>query len=839
MKFFEYVLFGILFVFCSNVLAVDYNLPHKKWRLISLPAAPPAAENTVEKTFGDDISGAYGTDWALFEYNSEVNQYHELNKTDPIKQGIGYWIIQLSGNSVTLDLPAGSRPSTPSTALTSSKNQNPQWNLVGSPFPEAHSLSDFSIKVANSDICGDSGCSLGQAKDKQFVHNKVWPYNGQGYEEKGIGDTINPWEGFWIPTLPGSNGYSLSLVAKLAGNHIDRLSASDDGVNLNVKMIGNFIEGSHFSFFIDADNNPDTGYVKRSWNIRGAEYMVQGNGLYQYPDKAQGWSWDRISTDDITMEKTSTQVAVHVPLHLLNVGSVIKYTAEVATNDWTTHTAYAQMLEYRIGSIDNPNGRKVTFTETPKALRNPLKGFMIWSNDVEAPRMYVALNKAIVRWKDIENSENDGVDKIRRYSERYMYKGAYNGINYQTQDRNIKTNPIVILKKRSVDDYSPSDMDISEHDNQTAIFADRVEKLASKLGKAWDNDPHIGFIYMGIVGTWGEQWSTAVSPGVAKALGDSFTQAFKHKKVIVRIPQYFNKTYLESHNNIFRGNKYQNYYNFGMYWDAFAWDREMTGLLDTDDVLATTGIWKNQPILGEVAFNVDYADIYDYHDFSDQGWRMNTKNSIHATLTHEHSLDYLSDYIRDAHCTALSWISLYDESDAGEAEAAQSLQKIMGYRFVLKKANYSSTVSAGGTLDISFNVQNTGSAPFYYDWPVEVSLLDRSSKEVVWSDRFKSVDIRGWKPGDQWDFDNNSYRLAAETHNISERFTLPNNLGTGEYILALSILDPAGMKPAVRFAVTNYYNNGRTPLGMVGVGVNSSSALPDFDDTSDDEKLGY
>jgi hypothetical protein len=419
-------------------------------------------------------------------------------------------------------------------------------------------------------------------------------------------------------------------------NYIRSISASDDGVALSLQMSGQFVEGSHFSFFIDADNNPDTGYTKGSWNIRGAEYMVQGNGLYKYPEKSQGWKWDRVSTNEISMEKTSIQVKIRIPWQQLGAGGVIQYTAEVATNDWTTHTAYNQMLEYRMGGIDNPNGKQVIFTETPKALRNPLKGFMIWSSDVEAPRTYVALNKGIIRWENIENSITDGTNKIREYSERYLFKGSYNGVSYQTKDRNIKTNPIVMLKEGSADDYSPSDMDISEHDNQTDIFADRIKKLASKLGEAWDNDPRIGFIYMGIVGTWGEQWSTAVSPNVAKALGDSFTQAFKHKKVIVRVPQYFNKTYLESHNNIFRENEYQNYYDFGMYWDAFAWDREMSGLLDTDDLLATTGIWKDQPILGEVAFNVDYANIYDYHDFPDQGWRANTKNAIHATLTHDH-----------------------------------------------------------------------------------------------------------------------------------------------------------------------------------------------------------
>jgi hypothetical protein len=349
MKLHKGLLVCLLFTFSSIAFAVDFDLPHKEWRLISLPAAPPAAENTVEKVFGDDISGVYGTSWALYEYNSGINQYHELNKTDPVKQGVGYWMIQLSGKGVTLDLPAGSHASAPSIALTSSKNQNPQWNLVGSPFSDARSLDNFSVKIANGDMCGDAGCGLNEAKDKRLVHNKVWIYNGQGYEEKGLGDTINPWEGFWIPTLAGSGGYNLSLVAMASANNINSISASDDGVNLHLKMAGNFTEGSHFGFYIDADNNPNTGYNGVVNEITGADYLVESGIFYHYPKGAHGWKWKRVSTDS-TMENSSTEAQAHIPLRLLNAGSTIKYLGSVASGDWS-QKAYSQMTEYQLGSL--------------------------------------------------------------------------------------------------------------------------------------------------------------------------------------------------------------------------------------------------------------------------------------------------------------------------------------------------------------------------------------------------------------------------------------------------------------------------------------------------------
>lgn len=73
-----------------------------------------------------------------------------------------------------------------------------------------------------------------------------------------------------------------------------------------------------------------------------------------------------------------------------------------------------------------------------------------------------------------------------------------------------------------------------------------------------------------------------------------------------------------------------------------------------------------------------------------------------------------------------------------------------------------------------------------------------------------------------------------------QTFTLPADLRSGEYVLAVAILDPAGMLPAVRFANTNYWSGGRTPLGPVAVGGAAPAfRLNDFDDIQSDQSLYY
>jgi hypothetical protein len=64
----------------------------------------------------------------------------------------------------------------------------------------------------------------------------------------------------------------------------------------------------------------------------------------------------------------------------------------------------------------------------------------------------------------------------------------------------------------------------------------------------------------------------------------------------------------------------------------------------------------------------------------------------------------------------------------------------------------------------------------------------------------------------------------------------------GKYILALAVLDPAGMLPSLRFATKNYLNGGRHPLGIVDLKNNQCTALPEdfyFDDPGKDHKLHY
>jgi hypothetical protein len=160
----------------------------------------------------------------------------------------------------------------------------------------------------------------------------------------------------------------------------------------------------------------------------------------------------------------------------------------------------------------------------------------------------------------------------------------------------------------------------------------------------------------------------------------------------------------------------------------------------------------------------------------------------------------------------------------------------------MHEVNYTSSAQPGQSLKVSFKVSNTGSSPMYYNWPIEVSLLDTGTHQPVWKNTFKGVDIRKWLPGDQWDTELRKYTIKPVVNTINGEFILPKDLPKGEYILAISILDPAGNVPSVRFAIMNYFMGGRHPIGKIGIGTTLSSFTLDetiFDDLYFDKSLYY
>ena len=127
-------------------------------------------------------------------------------------------------------------------------------------------------------------------------------------------------------------------------------------------------------------------------------------------------------------------------------------------------------------------------------------------------------------------------------------------------------------------------------------------------------------------------------------------------------------------------------------------------------------------------------------------------------------------------------------------------------------------------ISLELQISNVGSAPFYYKWPFQLMLMN-SNRQIVWK-KTVDIDIRQWLPG--------------ETNTVFIKSILPKSMTADNYVIAVSILDPSGYLPSLRFANENYYNGGITPLGIIGIGREPQYvSLAPFDSLNQDNSLKY
>ncbi|MFZ4413836.1 MAG: DUF4832 domain-containing protein [Bacteroidales bacterium] len=484
------------------------------------------------------------------------------------------------------------------------------------------------------------------------------------------------------------------------------------------------------------------------------------------------------------------------------------------------------------------------------AFRNPMKGFREYfgpgydTKRSEYPYPYGSLIKEYMQWNMLENKESDGVDKIIAYSN-HRWQGV--------EDINMKVIPRVFIVwmepwhggyakntyTTNPDDLNgwhwPSDIPGETRPTDPTLpitggycyptFQDRVKKLVAKLGQAWDNDPRIAYVEMGIIGEWGEQHDPDITtvyaphdepthvanrtwlPGIEKVLGDAFTAAFKNKKVMVRYAYDFKD------------------YKFGIYWDSWSQPQERTR--GYGEMLKLGNRWETQPVGGEITWG--WGDLAKFKSFEEVVADPATKSST-------------IEEIRNLHCNHVGGITWANFNDPNFIPNASLLQKSLGYRYIINEFSYPTKIDYNVPFTISFKVTNSGSSPFYYNWPVEIALLNADTKEKVWGKVLENVNISEWLPGENWDVILNKYTIAPAVNTISKDIVLDTQLPAGKYILSIAVLDPAGMLPSLRFAANNYFTGGRHPMGYVGV-TNTIDAYEirssQFVDLQTDKSLKY
>lgn len=401
--------------------------------------------------------------------------------------------------------------------------------------------------------------------------------------------------------------------------------------------------------------------------------------------------------------------------------------------------------------------------EFPGAINNPLKGFRAYKKGG-----YGLLERKYIKWSEIEVSADDTVERIIAHTTKITQtKGN------RFEDLNIKLVPRVYLDWDGAPGKQNWPADLHTFDYDSPAFQERLKRLIAKLGQAWDNDPRIFAVQMGLIGHFGEHHHPAPTAEQCRLLVEAFQKAFKNKPVLVR---HNDEEFMQA--------------GFGIYYDTFAnISREPPGgpkdQFPWQAMNVYRDLWKRAPVEGEVEYN------WQQHRESSKP-EATFGRTPDETMKSPAYRRYMMDKIRCYHTSYLGWIDNYNASDPEVLSGAGELQKAFGYRFVLETAGYPLVATPGKALTVKLAVRNTGSAPFYLDWPVAVGLIDPVTRMPVWSAPLSHVDIRKWLPGEDWDGAAFAYRRPAVLHRSEGQALLPPQIKAGSYILALAILDRQG-----------------------------------------------
>jgi len=390
--------------------------------------------------------------------------------------------------------------------------------------------------------------------------------------------------------------------------------------------------------------------------------------------------------------------------------------------------------DQRAGLPDGPGYLRYT----PAPPDNPLKGFVSYPREqVSFPRSlewdYTKLSDVMTGpttfdWAPFERKLNAAAGRGCQFIARFYleWPGRSTGVPRFLLDAGV---PLRTWTNTNTQPWPPAVDQTPDYEDPRLRAA--LTNFIHAFGARYDGDPRLGFVQLGLLGTWGEwhnhpnhQWFA--SKTVQREVLDAYEAAFRRTKLLVRYPA---------------GPDHPRYADnsarpLGYHDDSFAWATVHTGRKQDDWFFETllqragaTNKWRTYPIGGEVRPEV-WDCLFDDPSCAPQG----------------------QEFDRCVEATHVSWLcneGVFRPRLQGAArERALRAARRMGYELHILRAVIERQDSGHS---ITLLVTNTGVAPFYYDWPVEVGALDAAGKLVAtWKTDWKLTGILPGEPARVW-----------------------------------------------------------------------------------------
>ncbi|ROO86973.1 uncharacterized protein DUF4832 [Actinocorallia herbida] len=425
-------------------------------------------------------------------------------------------------------------------------------------------------------------------------------------------------------------------------------------------------------------------------------------------------------------------------------------------------TALATALPTSVAAASAPSGwRALAAADAPDT--NPLEGFIPYSGSYSTfphsmewfylPLDAVMTGPGAFDWTALEDQLDAIAARGHQAAFRFYldYPGKPSGVPQYLLDAGLTTHPY--------DDFGNNGQSVSpDYDDPRLVAA--LDEFIAALGAAYDGDPRVGFVQLGLLGFWGEwhTWPHNGDPGTENWFAsqaeqvrilDAYDAAFDETRLMVRYPSTDNAAH-----------------DIGYHDDSFAYSTlPGTGwhFMDLMRQAGTTEKWKDVPVAGELRPELQGC-LFDLPmDCTSDG-----DNNFADGVAQTHASWLLNHYAFTPGYTGAA----YDNALA----AAKSL----GYRL---RVSAMRTGESRRGLTVSIRMRDDGVAPFSYDWPLQLAAVGRDGRVAkTWTTSWK---LTGVQPGAPVEFS------AA----------LPDSgLRKGEYTLVLRAANPLRGGVPLRFA---------------------------------------
>jgi hypothetical protein len=296
-------------------------------------------------------------------------------------------------------------------------------------------------------------------------------------------------------------------------------------------------------------------------------------------------------------------------------------------------------------------------------------------------------------------------------------------------------------------------------------------ELVAEAGKRYDGNPTLESVDISSVGYWGEGWSTYMPPFTSQqALIDIWLHAFTRTPLLMNFDEPEALTYGTAHG---AGWRLDCLGDMRTSSDDPYFPAEMLEIYPQQVVRSgIQDVWQRSPVSLETcgtpgSWKKDGFDV-DYILNQALRWHVSSVNVKSSPIPVE-------------------WKSNFER-----------FQRMMGYRFILRRLEYPRAVIAGDMMPVHMWWLNAGVAPIYREYPLVIELRSPQHSAVI----RVPVDIRKWLPGDAV-FDGTLF--------------LPSNLPAGKYDVRVAMIDPQTNAPAIRFAIEGRDSDGWYSLGSLNV----------------------